>query len=342
MPVEKIEHTLPPSAETGKLNVMHLRRYWSKIVAKRNGKLPPDAFQEEWMTDVTLLSTLGLGIEQTIKYVYNVAPAFDQFEDWIVEVNHGIVSKEKIAHFNEQLSGNANPTDDLLPNVLSADDITFWNENGYIIVRNAVPKEDCDKTIGLICEHLGIKRDDPTTWYNAHPDKQGIMVQLFQHRQLQKNRDAEVIRLAYEQLWGRKDILVNTDRVGFNPPETETYQFPGPKLHWDVSLELPIPFGLQGILYLADTKANQGAFTLVPGFQHRIADWIHSLPEGANPRTQDIYALGAVPVAANAGDFIIWLHALPHGSSPNTAALPRYVQYINYQPIDPKVSSKWK
>jgi ectoine hydroxylase-related dioxygenase (phytanoyl-CoA dioxygenase family) len=135
---------------------------------------------------------------------------------------------------------------------------------------------------------------------------------------------------------------MNTDRVSFNPPENERWQFPGPRLHWDVSLELPIPFGLQGLLYLSDTKENQGAFSLVPGFHNRIEEWINSLPAGTDPRTQDIYQLGVKSIAANAGDFIIWHQALPHGSSPNKATVPRIVQYINYIPIDAAAQEKWK
>jgi hypothetical protein len=340
--LSQIAFTLPARTETGKLQIMHLKRYWSKLLAKRSGKLEQNALDEEWKTDVTLLSSLGLGIEQTIKYVYAEAPDFNSFEDWILEVNGGMVSQEKILQFNKQLTAAHSAEAEGIKKVLNVEDLAFWDMNGYIILRKAVPKEDCEKTVSLICDHLGIKRDDPATWYNAHKDKQGIMVQLFQHPQLQKNRDTEIIRLAYEQLWGRKDIWVNADRVGFNPPETDTYKFPGPSLHWDVSLELPIPFGLQGILYLADTRANQGAFTLVPGFQNRIEEWLNSLPPDTNPRTEDIYALGAMPIAANAGDFIIWHHALPHGSSPNTAKLPRFVQYINYEPLNPEVNPNWK
>ncbi|WP_220472638.1 hypothetical protein [Spirosoma foliorum] len=126
--------------------------------------------------------------------------------------------------------------------------------------------------------------------------QQGIMVQLFQHPLLARNRSSIRIRKAYEQLRNRTDLWVSTDRVGFNPPETESWQFPGPNLHWDVSLTLPIPFGLQGLLYLSDTQPNQGAFTLVPGFQHRIADWITQLPPQANPRTQNLHAFGTTPI----------------------------------------------
>ena len=336
-----MENQLPPVSETGKLNVMQLKRYWSKALAKRAGQIPSNSFEDEWPTDVALLSTLGLGLEQTIKYIYNEAPTFTAFEDWIVDLNEGIVPVEKIKNFNEQISGKVTPVTTGIEQVLSDEDLAFWNKNGYVILKGAVPKEDCEKTVSLICEFLHVDRNESATWYNAHPDRQGIMVQLFQHEQLQKNRDNLLIHRVFEQLWGRKDILVNADRVGFNPPETEFYKFPGPKLHWDVSLELPIPFGTQGILYLADTAANQGAFTLIPGFHNIIGDWMNSLPAGANPRTQDLYSLGPVPIAASAGDFILWHQALPHGSSPNTSPLPRFVQYINYQPIDPEIMPNW-
>jgi hypothetical protein len=332
--------TFPESTETGRLQIMHLKRYWSKAMAKRSGALGGSELLEEWPTDTGLLASLGLGLEQVTTYLFNTAPSFDEFEDWILDVNGGHIAPARIHHFNGLLTGEST-ADTALPNVLSAADLAFWGENGYVILKGAVPREDCDQTVALICEHLGIDRSDPATWYASHKDRQGIMVQLFQHEQLQRNRDTPIIRQAFQQLWGRNDVWVNTDRVGFNPPETATYRFPGPKLHWDVSLAQPMPFGTQGILYLADTAANQGAFTMVPGFNHKLAPWLKSLPPGTNPRTEDLYALGAVPVAANAGDFILWHQALPHGASPNTSALPRFVQYINYQPIDLEIREEW-
>jgi hypothetical protein len=329
------------SEETGKLQVMHLKRYWNKTLLKKHRKLENDSLADEFQTDVMLLSALGLGLHQTLQYLYADCDSFEQFEDWIVETTGGL-DPVKIALFNALFTGEVVAVDEAMEaNVLSPADREFWDENGYVIIRNAVPKEDCDLAIQVICDFLEIDRNDPSTWYNNHPAKSGIMVQLFQHPIFQKNRTAYRIRKAYQELWGRKDVWVNTDRVGFNPPETDDFHFYGPYLHWDVSLKLPIPFGTQGILYLADTAENQGAFTLVPRFQNRIADWLTSLPKGANPRQQDIYALGPKPISANAGDFILWHHALPHGSSPNTSMLPRYVQYINYEPADHQHADEW-
>jgi len=218
----------------------------------------------------------------------------------------------------------------------------FWETNGYVIIPDAVPSENCAAAAEFIWEYLDMDKNDPATWYQSHKDRQGIMVQLFQHPVLQANRDSRRIRKAFEQLWGTDDLWVNTDRVGFNPPETEHWKFPGPGLHWDVSLELPIPFGLQGILYLTDTEAEQGAFTLVPGFQHRIEKWIHNLPEQRDPRTENLHDLGSKPLAGKAGDLIIWHQALPHGSRPNKTNKPRIVQYITLQPVNREIKPNWK
>lgn len=332
---------LAPSTEIGKLQIMHLKRYWSKSLLKRSGVLESNEYLEEGHTDKTLLYALGLGLEQTVKYVFNIAPSFDEFENWVV-ATAGQPRPEIVERFNRTFSEEENKQQDDIPQVLSADDLAFFEKNGYLIIRNAVPKDDCEETIDTICRYIEIDRNDPSTWYNGNEVRQGIMVQLFQDPVMEKNRNSVKIRQVYEQLWQRTDLWVSADRVGFNPPETKSWKFPGPHLHWDVSLQLPIPFGLQGILYLADTEANQGAFSLVPGFQHKIENWLNNLPENVDPRNEDLDALGSIPIAANAGDFIVWLKALPHGSSPNTSTKPRYVQYINYNPARLNIAKVWK
>ena len=335
---------LADSTETGSLGIMHLKRYWDKGQLKKSGKLDETALAEEWNIDITLLAVLGLGLEQTIKQLYSFNGDFQSFEDWILLVNNRNPEQYKIEEFNSYIR-NRNPEAEKVKRdtgVLTDADMDFWNEQGYLIIRNAVPKEDCEAAISAICDFINVRRDDPSTWYQPGPHQQGIMVQLFQHPVLEKNRQSPKIRAAYEQLWQRKDLWMNTDRAGFNPPETDKWNFPGPYLHFDVSIALPIPFGTAGILYLADTASNQGAFTLVPGFQNRIEDWLNSLDPKTNPRTENLYELGAIPIAANAGDFIIWHQALPHGASKNTSALPRFVQYINYAPLDAAINHQWR
>jgi len=319
---------------------MHLKRFWMKSILKRTGSIAASIPGDEWQIDKILLSALGLGLEQTMTYVYNTNPSFETFEDWVINTA-GFPPASKIDRFNRLITGG-NVSNGPVPNVLTEKELDFFEANGYLVVENVVPKTDCDKAIDVICNYIGIKRDDPETWQSDHAARQGIMVQLFQDNILEKNRQSTRLRQVFEQLYNRTDLWVTTDRVGVNPPETGNWKFPGPHLHWDVSLQLPIPFKLQGLLYLADTAENQGAFTLVPGFQHRIAGWLARLPAGADPRSENLEALGSKPIAANAGDFIVWLQALPHGSRPNTAAKPRFVQYITYEPADVNAAAIWK
>ncbi|MBD1385405.1 phytanoyl-CoA dioxygenase family protein [Mucilaginibacter rigui] len=330
--------TLPSPHETGKLRIKQLKRFWQATQLNRSGKAGA-ILQSEWQLNKVLLGALSLGLEQTITHIYQNAPSFDDFEDWIIDTT-GIPDNDTLDRFNRIFDSKMAETETIDP-ILSADDLIFFETNGYVVIKNAVPEDDCKETINVICDFLGIKQDQPDTWYKPNPARQGIMVQLFQHPILTKNRSSDKIRRAFEQLWHTKNIWMNNDRVGFNPPETENWKFPGPDLHWDCSLELPIPFGLQGILYLSDTAANQGAFTLVPGFQHRLQSWLNSLPAGADPRRQDLHALGSMPITGETGDFIIWQQALQHGSSPNTSAQPRFVQYINYQPLGFTEHTNW-
>jgi hypothetical protein len=167
------------------------------------------------------------------------------------------------------------------------------------------------------------------------------MVQYFQHPAFATIRRSPRIHKAFAQLWGSADLWATTDRVGFNVPEREGFMFPGPRLHWDVSVKPPIPFGTGGILYLTDTPPEQGAFTLVPGFQRWGEAWLKQLPAGANPRQQDLYALGARAIGGRAGDLIIWHQALPHGASPNRGTQPRMVQYVNMFPTRFEEQEEW-
>jgi ectoine hydroxylase-related dioxygenase (phytanoyl-CoA dioxygenase family) len=107
-----------------------------------------------------------------------------------------------------------------------------------------------------------------------------------------------------------------------------------------MSLEPPFHFGTQGLLYLCDTPAEQGAFCCVPGFHRKLESWLAGLPAGTDPRRVDLDAL-AVPIVAEAGDFVIWHHALPHGSSPNRGTYPRIVQYLNMYPVEFKENMAW-
>src|ERR1700754_681345 len=107
---------LTPSEEVGQLQVMHMKRYWHKCMLQRSGVLKPDAFGEEFQLDKTMLSVLGLGLEQTVKYLYPTGPSFEEFEQWVVEVN-GRPLPENITRFNNSILNPDSPVGQSIPKV---------------------------------------------------------------------------------------------------------------------------------------------------------------------------------------------------------------------------------
>jgi hypothetical protein len=336
------------SMETGELGMLHLRRYWSKRLLEVEGRLDQNSVRDEYGLDYTLMQGLGLGIVEPPEYLFHQRPSYAEFEQWIMQKLGGRPDRALVERLNGmvrrylELPHNTYPIEgkDIQDPVLSADDLAFWQENGYVVLRNAVSKEDCREAELAIWEFLGMDPQKPDTWYN---DKHTFWVSLFQHPALNKNRAAPRIRKAFEQLWGTDDLWTTVDRSSLNRPEQNGINISGPsRLHWDVSLAWPIPFSVHGLLYLSDTSAEQGAFRCVPGFHRRIDHWLGELAPEQNPREQDLENLGPVPVPGSAGDFVLWHHALPHGSGRNLAHYPRVVQYISMFPHDYGIHPVWK
>ena len=301
----------------------------------------------EWALDNVIYHGLNLPIEETIRYLYQDAPTLAEFENWVLERNGGVVHKNVADRINAAvlglISGETQDESTVQPfeNILSEKEVAFWNENGYIVVSGVYSDEEINAAVTAVWEHLEMDPDDPESWYTRASDH-GIMVQLFRHAALDRVRTSPKLKAVFAQIWGTADLWISTDRVSLNPPERPGHEFPGPHLHWDVSLELPIPFGVQGLVYLTDTEAEQGAFTCVPGFHTEIETWLKGLPPRADPREQARDELKAVPIPGKAGDVVIWHQALPHGSRPNRHTRPRIVQYVTMFPSDAAHADKWR
>ena len=264
--------------------------------------------------------------------------------------------------------------------VLTKEDKAFWNENGYIVIHEAVPLENIKAAENAIWNFLGMQPDNPDSWYPNQPRK-GIMAEMYQHQALWDNRQYPRVHQAFAEILGMERLWASIDRVSLSPPERTPPNEASSKqpipLHWDYALQLhgdgkptlmdgslerPLPFWVQGVLYLTDTAEDGGAFTCVPGFYHEMEGWLETLPSDTDPRKrnedggiflnydtwletlsangdssmQAIIDKGTKPVPAKAGDLIIWHSSLPHGASYNTAKHPRVVQYMTMFPAQEK------
>ena len=316
-----------------------LREIWAQRTRRAAYQPRHDHFEP------VVFDLLGLGLEQVLRYLGQVAPTFEDFEAW-VRATAGPPDAEAVARYHAALDGAPPPPAmrelieaiDEAPPVLDAAELAHWETHGYVVLRSALTLPEARAAEELLWCTIGASPEDPATWYGR--GTQGIMVQHFQDPALEVARRAPRVHKAFAQLWGTADLWSKVDRMSFNPPETTTSRFPGPHLHWDVSLALPIPFATQGILYLTDTTGDQGALQLVPGFHHRIQDWLGELGD-ADPRKVDLSA-EAIPVPAGAGDLVIWRQDLPHGASANRSDRPRMAQYVNYYPATLPTNPVWR
>lgn len=218
--------------------------------------------------------------------------------------------------------------------VLTPEQMDFWKANGFVVVSSAVPPANVEATVQAICDFIGADLEDRDSWYFDQPPNQmeelnySGMVEMYHHQSLWDNRQHPEIYGAFRDLLDRKDLWVTIDRVNFNPPVREDWDFKG-FIHWDIDTSLrPLPHSLQGILCLNDTLPGQGGFQCVPGFPARFESWVEDQPPDRDPWRPDIDEGEVVQVETRAGDLLIWNSLLPHGTSPNKGDRPRMAQYI--------------
>jgi hypothetical protein len=299
----------------------YLENLWRRTLKKETG------LTSTWNQEIECLYQYNISLETVLQYLHFENPTLDTFIRWVEN------------HTSENNHNCRNTTE----NVLSDADVQFWNKNGYIVIKNAISKEDCKATQQAIWDFLEMNPEEPKSWYRHHPQQSGMMVNFSNHPVLNQNRESQKIRKAYEQLYQTTELFKTVDKVSFNPPITENYTFKGSGLHWDVSLHPPIPFGLQGLLYLSDCESHEGAFHCVPGFHTRIEAWLNQLPENTAPRQFALKKLAKelIPIPGETGDFIIWHQALPHCATANHGLHPRMVQYLTYFPKNYKGNEIW-
>jgi hypothetical protein len=342
--VDTGEAEVPESLD--RLKIPYVRRYWQRCWLKL--KQPTAESRQdhrEWDLENTMLSGLGLNILETDRFLHSAShTGFDSFERWIVETNGGAIEEERLTRLRDALAGgpvgSAAGCLDGVPG-LTAEELARWDKYGYVVVHDAVAAVDRDAAAASIYEFLDADPEDPGTWYSNKYGKT-IWVPLLRHPAFVANRKAPRLVKAFAQLWGREDLWPTVDQGGFNPPERDGWTFPGPHAHWDASLAEPHSFGVQGILYLTDTPADQGAFSCIPGFHRSLAQWLKELPPSEDPREAIRRHPGLKPIAGKAGDLVLWHQSLPHGSSPNRGTKPRVVQYISLRPTRWEYAAEWK
>ncbi|MDH3699050.1 MAG: phytanoyl-CoA dioxygenase family protein [Flavobacteriaceae bacterium] len=237
--------------------------------------------------------------------------------------------------------------------VLSEEDWAFWIENGYVIIKNAVPKEQAQATADFLWEFEEKDPKDPSTWYTAPRAEMKMkelagtgMVEVYNNQHLWNNRQMPRVYDAFVDIWGTEKLWVTIDRANLNFPIREGFEYKG-FIHWDYDPETR-PQNVQGVLALADqTDENMGGFQCIPWLYRNYDSWKQTQPEDRDRFQPDTTGLEdkIVKVKMEAGDLLIFNSTEPHGIRPNKSKDKiRMAQYISMMPAeeDNEAMRQWR
>lgn len=237
--------------------------------------------------------------------------------------------------------------------VLTEEQWKFWINKGYIVIKNAIPREQAKSTANFLWEFEDKNPEDPTTWYTAPRAEMKMkelagtgMVEVYNNQYLWSNRQTKKVYNAFVDVWGTEKLWVTIDRANLNFPIRKGHEYKG-FIHWDYDPETK-PQNVQGVIALSDqTDVNMGGFQCIPWLYQNYDSWKLTQPENRNRFQPDINGLEdkIEKVAMEAGDLLIFNSLLAHGIRPNLSKNKvRIAQYISMMPAeeDNKELKQWR
>ncbi len=227
--------------------------------------------------------------------------------------------------------------------VLSEEDWAFWQHNGYVVVKNAVPRAQAEATAAFLWEFEEKDPHDPATWYTPPRAEMKMkeltntgMVEVYNHQHLWNNRMTPRVYEAFVDIWGTEKLWVTIDRANLNFPIRPGFEYQG-FIHWDYDPETK-PQNVQGVLALNDqTDEHMGGFQCIPWLYRNYDSWKRTQPPDRDRFKPDITGLEdeIVKVPLECGDLLIFNSLLPHGIRPNLSGdKVRIAQYISMMPAE--------
>jgi ectoine hydroxylase-related dioxygenase (phytanoyl-CoA dioxygenase family) len=225
--------------------------------------------------------------------------------------------------------------------VLTEAEWDFWITNGYIVIKNAVPKEQAQATADFLWEFEEKNPNDISTWYTPPRAEMQMkelantgMVEVYNNQHLWNNRMTQKVHDIFADIWGTDKLWVTIDRAILNIPIRPGHEYKG-FIHWDYDPETK-PVNVQGVLALADqTDENVGGFQCLPELFKTYDTWKLTQPMDRNRFQPNTDGFDLVKVKMEAGDLLIFNSLQPHGIRPNISGNKvRIAQYISMMPAE--------
>jgi hypothetical protein len=237
--------------------------------------------------------------------------------------------------------------------VLSPEEFAFWQNYGYVVVRQAIPADAAARLLDFAWDFQGLDPGRPDTWYEDRPYRTDLdrelhiygFVEAYQHQLIWDSRQTRRVYEAFADVWGCEELWVSLDRLNLNPPNVRnrdraliapTERGFDIELHWDVDTSLGVlPQRVQGLIALNDTTLEEGGFQCNPELFRNFDRWKAAQPADRDPIRPrvDRDLMPVVRPELHAGDLLIWNGLLAHGVARNTSASGvRAVQYLSMMP----------
>ncbi|MFZ0214774.1 MAG: phytanoyl-CoA dioxygenase family protein [Candidatus Dormiibacterota bacterium] len=219
---------------------------------------------------------------------------------------------------------------------------TFW-EQGYVIVKGAISKEEAEQYRQLILDMVPRDLHIPAAWsVNAgrikpyHSDHN----HTYDTPELLPLMCNERVYGAAAQLLQSRRLRVSDGSLGITLRNDA-----GPLLSQGVHLDATVPpelpnflFSLEelqvgGCYYFSEVAPQGGGIHVVPGGHRLVEEKARASSEGRQlygqwKRIDDFPE--TVEVVGEAGDFALLHHLMPHAASNNRSSVPRVAQFTRF------------
>jgi hypothetical protein len=294
------------------------------------GKPRPQAIPNYEKIENRWLALYGLGKLETFRYLYSECQSEAGFVQWLRDTR----GADAVTEAGRLFDGLSTAETESTQRILTAEQWQHWQEQGYLRIGGLVPPDYCERVKQFICDYQGIDLNDAASWYPHHQDWHGLMLQVYQQPDMETIRRHPAVKQLFAELYQTPNIVANTDKVSYNPPETEQWKFRHHALHWDIDHRRPPEYYIQGLIYLYDTPEDRGPLKLIPGFHHRYEAYQQQFSNPVAAQHAIELEAGAIPVPGRQGDIVVWLQTLPHAASINRSDKPRFVQYLSFTKVD--------
>ncbi len=296
----------------------------------RKNRQPEPAFENFQHYETRWMAFTEIGAFETYNFLYAACKDEQHFREWLSALKGEPFLEAAARKYQQWLTRENSESHNVSAVLLTAAQQECWQTQGYLRISGLLPDQLCDDVIALICNSMGIDLQNQETWYPENPDWHGLMVQLYQHPAIAAIRNHPPLKALFAALYGTDQLIANTEKVSYNPPETASWKFRHENLHWDIDTAQPLSLYIQGLIYLEDVPENRGPLKVIPGFQQLYEDYISQFSDATAAQQAIQIHTDAVKIPGKKGDVILWQHTLPHCATANRDILPRFVQYISF------------